>query len=119
MVKMPISCEVRVDHLKLYAWAEVYVLIKTIPERNNIGAFYSYEVDLDKFSEDLERNREVLEKEGYDVDKIIGELPRYDKRVELSASESKKPVDFVLITFYYLTILPLKRLIVLSGEVLV
>jgi len=52
------------------------------------------------------------------MDKIIGELPKYDKWVELSASESKRPNDLVLITFY-LTILPAKRLIVLSGDVLV
>jgi len=65
MLKIPISCQVRVNDLKLYAWVEVYVLTKTIPERNNIGAFYSCEVDLDKLSEDLERNRELLEKKGY------------------------------------------------------
>jgi hypothetical protein len=118
MERIPISCQLEVDDIQLYAWIKVYVLTKTIPERHNIGTFYSYEVDLDELSEALELNRELLEREGYDVDKIIGELHSYDKQIALSASGGKKSGDSVIITFY-LTILPVKRLIVLSGRVVV
>jgi hypothetical protein len=117
MVNMEV--DVMVDNIKLNDKVKVGVAGAVYGGIGSLNVEYYLDVDFDVLAEVLRKNRELLQ--GYDIDKIISELPNYQRIIDVRKvnyeGEGGRLINDRALDIDYMGIYPRWQQILLVGAI--